>query len=247
MFSPRDVLAATQPTGIRKGVIPDNRPIPGGLGRFAATDPRDRNHPLSALLPKRVPIVSKRWRHPPALNQGQTSRCVAFAWVQFLRAAPLRTTSRKFTSEEALDDLYHAAQVLDEWPGENYNGTSVRAGAKVLLSRGLLKEYVWGTTVAELRDFVLARGTCVVGTDWYEEMFYPEDHKGFLVAEGANVGGHAWLVFGYNAVKKAFVMLNSWGPEWGFKGTAFVSEETMQKLLDENAEICSGIEGRLKP
>lgn len=224
--------------------MPDDRPIPGGLGRFAAGDPRDRNHPLGALIPKRVPIVSKRWAHAPALNQGQTSRCVAFAWVGFLKAAPKKTTSQRLTSEEALNDLYHTAQVLDEWPGENYNGTSVRAGAKALLSRGLLREYVWGTTVTELRNFVLARGTCVVGTDWYEEMFYPEEHGGYLVVSGPAVGGHAWLVIGYDAKKKAFIMLNSWGPEWGKVGTAYIHEDEMQKLLDANAEICSGIESR---
>ena len=159
-------------------------------------------------------------------------------------AAPKKTTSKRLTNEEALNDLYHTAQVLDEWPGENYNGTSVRAGAKALLSRGLLSEYVWGTTVAELRNFVLSRGTAVVGTDWYEEMFYPEQHGGYLVVQGAVVGGHAWLVIGYDAKKKAFIMLNSWGPEWGKAGTAYITEEEMQKLLDLNAEICSGIETR---
>jgi hypothetical protein len=32
--------------------------------------------------------------------------------------------------------LYHRAQQIDEWPGENYDGTSVRAGLDVLRTEG---------------------------------------------------------------------------------------------------------------
>lgn len=33
--------------------------------------------------------------------------------------------------------LYHEAQRIDEWPGENYSGTSVRAGLEVARTQGL--------------------------------------------------------------------------------------------------------------
>ena len=32
--------------------------------------------------------------------------------------------------------LYHEAQKVDEWPGEDYDGTSVRAGLDILRKRG---------------------------------------------------------------------------------------------------------------
>lgn len=245
MFSPADVLAAQTATGIRKGVGDHERQRPGGLGRFAAQDPRDLDHPLSALIPKRVPIVSKRWAHAPPMNQGQTSRCVAFAWTAFLKAAPKKTTAKKLTSEEAIDDLYHVAQTVDEWPGESYNGTSVRAGAKVLHERGLIGDYLWTDSTEEMKKFVIARGTVVVGTDWREEMFYPEDHKGELVAEGPVVGGHAWLIIGWDDKKKRFIMLNSWGAEWGENGIAYIDEKNFDKLRETGSlEICSAIETR---
>lgn len=153
-------------------------------------------------------------------------------------------TRAKVRTEEFLNSLYAAAQRLDEWPGEDYNGTSVRAGAKVLAGQGRIVEYLWGASVAELRQFVLSRGTVVVGSDWHEEMFFPENHGGYLKLEGPVAGGHAWLVIGYNATKKAFRVLNSWGPDWGDNGKAWISEEDMETLCGRGAEMCSAIEKR---
>jgi C1A family cysteine protease len=251
MFSPNDVLAASQETGIRRGALKTDRTPPGGLGRFAARDPRDANHSLVSLLTrgavKAVPLTSKQWGHGKVLDQGQTSRCVAFAWTGFLEAAPKKTTAAKLVGEPAINELYARAQQLDEWPGEAYNGTSVRGGAKAMQERGLIAEYLWATTVAELKAFICSRGTVIVGSDWFEEMFYPEHHNGYLVTEGANVGGHAWLVIGYNKAKDEFTMVNSWGPTWGSKGTAKIKSADMQKLLDLGAEVCTAIEQRPAP
>jgi hypothetical protein len=172
---------------------------------------------------------------------------VAFAWTDFLSAAPKKTTAKKLVAESVIDELYHRAQQLDEWPGEAYNGTSVRGGAKAMQERGLIGEYLWGTTVEELRAFVANRGTVVIGSDWYEEMFYPEQHGGYLVAEGAMAGGHAWLVIGYAAAKDEFTMVNSWGKTWGKGGTAKIKAADMQKLLDAGAEMCTAIEQRPAP
>ena len=241
------MLAAQSRTGIRHSALANkDRTLPGGLGRFAAKDPRDQNHTFGALLKRRAgKPTSKTWRTSrPALDQGQTSRCVAFSWTQFLGAQPIQTRA-KVRTEDALNELYHQAQVLDEWPGEDYNGTSVRGGAKALQAAGHLSEYVWGTTLDDLRAFVSQRGPVVIGSDWYEEMFYPEKHDGYLVPEGANAGGHAWLIYGYDAKKDEFRMLNSWGPNWGVKGTAKIRAADMQKLLDTNAEMCSAIECRV--
>jgi C1A family cysteine protease len=32
------------------------------------------------------------------------------------------------------------------------------------------------------------------------------------------IGGHAVLCVGYDNLKEAFLMRNSWGPDWGLKG-----------------------------
>lgn len=63
--------------------------------------------------------------------------------------------------------LYHEAQKKDEWPGEDYDGTSVNAGLKVARDEGLLRAksgelaindgisaYRWATSVAEIHTTI---------------------------------------------------------------------------------------------
>lgn len=62
-------------------------------------------------------------------NQGQEGACSGFAWS---RASALM--------ERRLFDgfaLYHRAQEVDEWPGEDYDGTSINAGGRVCKDEGL--------------------------------------------------------------------------------------------------------------
>jgi hypothetical protein len=61
-------------------------------------------------------------------NQGNEGACVGFGVS--------RLTSQ--LNRKAYDGfwLYHEAQKVDEWPGEDYDGTSVRAGLDILRKRG---------------------------------------------------------------------------------------------------------------
>lgn len=216
-----------------------------GLGRLPAPDSRDHQHMLSAVTPKRADVSSKMWTPGAVLDQGNSSECVANAWTGFLEASPLRTSLVQFGGVESIHALYKAAQKVDEWPGEDYNGTSVRAGAKVLTTQGRLAEYLWAFDVDTMRRYVLSRGPVVVGTNWYEDMFYPEQHKKFLSPTGAMAGGHAWLVIGYSLARKSFRMVNSWGPSWGEKGRAWIKLDDMAKLIAESGEVCSAVEQKV--
>ncbi len=211
-----------------------------GLGRLASPDSRDLRHPLGLITPKRATVSSKFWTTGEVLDQGATSRCVAFAWTGFLEASPLRTSLAAFGGVPSIDSLYHEAQLVDEWPGEDYNGTSVRAGAAVLTKLGRLAEYLWTSDVDEMRRYVLSRGPVVVGTDWYADMFTPKG--GFIIPTGAIAGGHAWLVNGYSLRRKAFRMMNSWGLTWGDKGRSWIKLADMDKLIQASGEVCSAVE-----
>src|SRR4051812_13317178 len=116
-----------------------------GLGRLHAPDARDQGFALRVGLPHVEPFTKYWPMTAGVLDQGDSSECVAFAWTHFLLAAPtthkaggLGDTPNKFA-----DGLYRRAQQVDEWPGEDYDGTSVRAGAKVLQADGRLLEYRW--------------------------------------------------------------------------------------------------------
>jgi hypothetical protein len=64
-----------------------------------------------------------------AFDQGNTPRCVDWA---ISRQQTLR--NRRL---QAPGHLYPIAQQIDEWPGEDYEGTSVRAGEEVARTVGM--------------------------------------------------------------------------------------------------------------
>lgn len=215
-----------------------------GLGRLPAADPRDHAHLMAVRAIEAPPErFYKTWAPGLVLDQGSTPRCVAYSWTGFLLATPQRTKPDALGGIPAYTGaLYLEAQKVDEWPGEGYDGTSVRAGAKVLQdAQKRLGEYVWAWDADTLRKYVLSRGPAVVGINWYETMFAPTA-AGYLLVDGPVAGGHAILVIGYSNTRKAFRLLNSWGLSWGAKGRAWLREADMERLLHEDGEACSAIE-----
>jgi hypothetical protein len=222
------------------------------LGRLHAPDPRDL-HVATVLPPRReIVVVSRTWMmtYTPRLDQGQVSACVGFSSTNLLLATPVVQGISKLgikkiggmaPSDFALD-LYYASQRVDEWPGENYEGTSVRAAMKVLQAQGRIKAYFQAKSAAEARDFIITNGPCVGGTNWYERMFVP-DAQGYVVPEGEIAGGHAYLWLGYSKTRKAFRILNQWKVtkdgqqvEWGENNRAWLHEEHADQLIREDGE-----------
>lgn len=221
----------------------DNIRASVGLGRRHAPDPRDHDHLMRRVVAP-VPISTRYWSmFVSPLDQGALPQCVAYAWTGMLFAAPLTHPTSGFGNVAAFTSaLYNRAQQLDEWPGEGYDGTSVRAGAKALVEQKRLSaEYLWAFDAKTVRDFVLTRGCVVFGTDWYEEMFAP-DKDGYLIPKGEIAGGHAYVIIGYSKIRDAFRVLNSWGRTWGESGRAWIKFGDAQALLMNAGEACSAIE-----
>lgn len=133
--------------------------------------------------------------------------------------------------------LYNEAQKVDEWPGEDYDGTSVRAGAKILKSKGYISSYAWAWDLETTIQALLTAGPVVVGTTWLYDMFFPNE-KGIIKASGEIMGGHAYLLDGVNVNKQLFRIKNSWGRQWGYKGFAYISFNDMEKLILDDGEVC---------
>lgn len=207
------------------------------FGRIAKPDDRDQNYRLTAPR-RKSKRISRYWSdHWFFGNQGQNPYCVGFAWVHWLSNHPVR----QWVNPEG---VYHVAQRFDEWPGEDYEGTSVRAGAKVLQSLGFISEYRWGFDLPSIVATVLEVGPVVFGTDWYEGMSEP-DKYGYLNPTGQILGGHAYLVNGVDTRRQRFRIKNSWGQDWGIKGRAYLSFADAEKLITEGGEACLAIE--IKP
>jgi hypothetical protein len=211
------------------------------LGRLHSVDVRDLNHLIKDKIPQTVPaITSKYWQDNIwSGDQGKTPMCVGYAWAHFIEDGPITHAGAHPVVSPIT--IYREAQKIDEWPGENYNGTSVRAGAKYLKNAGKIASYLWAYDLATLTNTVLNVGPVVVGTNWYYNMFFP-DKNGLIKATGNLAGGHAYVINGVDTVKQQFKIKNSWGLGWGQQGHAYISFSDMTRLIKEQGEICLATE-----
>lgn len=139
--------------------------------------------------------------------------------------------------------LYREAQGLDEWEGEDYDGTSVRAGAKALQKRGWVAEYRWAKNWSDIEYALMNLGPLVVGTLWTLGMCEP-DGNGRIRTEGPEVGGHAYVLNGLNLKSGLLRIKNSWGPEYGRGGHAYIGITEWRDLWADGGEACLAVENQ---
>jgi|SRR5688572_2221746 len=212
-----------------------------GLGRLPAADERDRVFSIAPLLPAAAPAKPYRywWANGWWGDQGFRPWCVEYSWHHFVADGPI--THEQDAPLWEIGSVYHEAQRIDEWPGEAYDGTSVRAGAKVLQSQGKIQQYRWAFNLEDLVQTVWTISPVVFGSNWYDSMFYP-DEAGKITIGGPVAGGHAYLLDGINVTKGLFRIKNSWGRGWGKKGFAYISFDDVNRLLQEDGEACIALE-----
>lgn len=202
------------------------------LDRYARFDDESRNFRAVSDDLASFKLRNYTWYCDQYNDQGREGACVGFGWGHELSARPypIRTSSHQS------QNIYLAAQKIDEWFGEDYEGTSVLAGAKatqmILNSRkqSVMAAYRWAFGIEEVCRVIAYRGPVVLGVNWYANMFNT-DKAGYIHRSGVLSGGHCLLAKGvkliYNAgtVDKiwanvdqyaSYVLLhNSWGKDWG--------------------------------
>ncbi len=133
-------------------------------------------------------------------NQGAEGACVGFGVA---RSLSLMNRYRYGARE-----IYQQAQRQDEWPGEAYSGTSVRAGLDVVRERGPLR-LVRGTFKGPiLTDGILRNRWAQSMDDVYAAMHSPLYQKRGIVA-----------------------FLNSWGR--GYPHIVYMPAETLNRIVFE--------------
>lgn len=223
----------------------------GSLGRLPEFDERSRHFAVRSSLGSlgittATPNPTKQWffggapwRSRGNLDQGSEGACVGFGWTQELITSPVVKRFSTFDQANGYAlGVYHAAQKIDQWPGEDYDGTSVIAGAKVMKARGYIPEYRWAFGIDDLVQAVSHLGPVVVGTNWHEGMDSWDD-DGVLTVEGDIRGGHCYLVRGFIAGSVPYLRItNSWGENWGLSGDAFIRVRDFAILLASGGEAC---------
>lgn len=209
-------------------------------------DPQSRNYPIPTLATNRIRPTSLYWGNPNTiLDQGQEGACVGFAWTNKLLALPIKTQIP--TPNNFARNIYQQAQKIDEWPGENYSGTSVLAAAKIVKNLGYISEYRWAFTIEDILNALAHIGPVVLGIPWCSNM-YKTTPQGQVTIGGTKVGGHAILATGYgprtilinNQPIETLTIRwrNSWGPTYGINGDAHITTTDLQQLLKDGGEAC---------
>lgn len=208
-------------------------------------DEESRNFDIRKVV-TRPGVKSRGWLEGQVLDQGNEGACVGFGWTAALLSRPDRWTP---TPSEGhgnyfAREIYYQAQMVDEWAGENYEGTSVLAGAKILAARNLIQSYWWAFDTEAVRDTVVWASPVVIGIPWYDGM-YDTAPSGLVDVSGSLVGGHCITLTGYSpkAVidgkrREVFRWRNSWGEEYGRKGSGYIEISDLDWLLSQNGEAC---------
>ncbi len=110
-----------------------------------------------------------------------------------------------------LFELYRQAQLQDEWPGENYSGTSVRAGLDVARDRGPVQ----------------VRGNRFTG---------PNVEDGHLVNRWITDMAGVWAAIKWPAMERRGLVpvKNSWGDRYPF--TVLMPAETFDRVAFRNGD-----------
>lgn len=195
-------------------------------------DPRS----LAYKVARQVTTLKQRnrmWKRDTWLDQGPEGACTGFGG-----AHAMATTPRRHTPVTNADGrtYYLGAKDNDEWPGSDYDGSSVTGLMKYLKSVSLVSKYLWSTTLDELIHAVGYIGPVVIGINWYEGM-YNTDAAGCLHKTGANVGGHCLVIGGVDVTNRRFFLFNSWGKGWGVNGGAWIGFDDMAALMAEQGEF----------
>lgn len=237
------------PTKMRDGTTAEDP----RLGRLVQFDDRSRAYSVSEVLPDRG-LRTRSWRCDVHLDQGQTSACTGFSRTYDISGQPVAVKIRGALPKEPFaHSLYRLAQYLDEWPGQNYEGSSVLGALKAAQQLGFIGEYRWAFDMDDMLAALSHVGPVVVGTTWFNSMFQPRP-SGLLEIRPSSgeAGGHAYTlrrILVTRSAKRAFlgagedirsepllVVRNSWVKDWGKGGEAGIWPSDYYQHLWTNGE-----------
>ena len=190
------------------------------------------------------------------LDQKSEGACTGFAVAAAINFLNQRAQRDILVSPRM---LYEMAKRNDEWPGEEYEGSSLRGAIRGWRNMGVCEDRLWPYRVGPNRgeltieaaknarnqtigayyrirpvisDFHAAlneTGVVVASAKVHKGWNNPRD--GLIQYHDKQEGGHAFIIVGYN--DKGFWIQNSWGKGWGDNGVALWSyEDWIENVMD---------------
>lgn len=217
--------------------------------RLPSTDPHNADFPMRAILPV-MPARTRTWRYLQ-LDQGAEGACTGFSVTMEAAASPVPIFGdprwHRDATQAANDiarNVYHRARQLDEYPGEDYDGSSVLGAMKAGVERGWYTEYRWATGTPEQKadDVITAigyHGPVIFGANWRQGMDVPGS-QWEMTYDGPIRGGHAFIASAYNRLRDAVFIPNSWGGQ----GQGWLRRAEIAKMLADQGEACVPVNRR---
>ncbi len=231
------------------------------LGRIPSPDdPRD--WPIRSLLDvaSLTPVLPARHRDrilgrtlDERYDQGDTSSCVGQSTGLVKRVQERRDLRRDVGIVPVR--IWEESKNADGLGDVNANrGTYIRTALELLRTGAPTRSKSWDprmriasyyriSTVDEARAAIFATGPIVVGATWYESWFTP-DEDGILPDPDREVGGHAFVLYGYSDDLRAFYAANSWGTGWADHGDFVVPYEFFgeRRPVDEAWKLVDAVD-----
>jgi hypothetical protein len=191
------------------------------------------------------------------LNQGREASCVGHALAAAINYLNQKRDT-KFTASRRM--LYEMARKNDEWPGEDYEGSSIRGAIKGWKNMGVCSEELYPYTEGSsgMLNIEAAKEARSNGIGAYYRLapnlshFHAALNESGVIIASANVhsgwnklkeeeipyneeqkvlGGHAFAIVGYNS--EGFRVQNSWGKSWADSGKAIWKyEDWVENIMD---------------
>lgn len=154
--------------------------------------------------------------------------------------------------------LWRKAKQWDDFPDTIYsddNGTSAVGACRVLKKFGHIvqgkrlpsksegiKEYRWLSTIDQIRDAISRGYPVAFGCNWYSNFDTPRKYKGeSWIGRSKNLGilrgGHETYFVGNSDKRRALLLCNSWGTDYGDKGKVWIGWDVVERLMREMGDL----------
>lgn len=184
-------------------------------------------------VPTHIPLGDWLDAGVPILDQGSEGACTGYGLATVCNYLLLRRRVVPDAVPVSARMLYHLARRYDEWPGEDYEGSSARGAMKGWHKHGVCPEGLYPSAGPDRhRGLDLDEARTAEARRRPLGAYFRVNHKDLVAMHSALAevgedgaiplrGGHAFAIVAYD--EQGFWLQNSWGPDWGAGGFARIS------------------------
>lgn len=215
-------------------------------------DFRDKIYePTLVEVPVEIALEGYKQVQVPVLDQGTEGACTGFGLATVSNYLLHSRKSYKDCESVSPRMLYAMAKRYDEWPGEDYDGSSARGAMKGWHKHGVCTEHHWPYTPDQEDNFLtsermadailrplgayyrvnhkdlvamhsaLAEVGILFATSSVHQGWNEVGADGIIPPSNEMLGGHAFAIVAYDM--RGFWIQNSWGEDWGASGFAQIA------------------------